>query len=143
MAGCAAREAAPKPGAAPARTAPATGSDRDTAADALTSELSTLAVYRALARRHVAAQLQIEPLIAVQRRHVDALVDALDLDEPPTTPTVNLVATPVDVAIADAARDAARGRLAECRRVESGSLASMLASMAAAHQVVASLWAPE
>jgi hypothetical protein len=124
-------------------TSLAAASDGDIALHALTSEQTTLAVYRQLARRTPAAAKSIAPLIAVQRRHVDALVSALGLDQPPSTPTVDVVATPVDVAIPETANHAARVRLADCRRSASGSLSSMFASMAAAHEVVASQWTAE
>jgi hypothetical protein len=148
--GCASSEPTSAGGAAPSTgpvtssgltTAVAAASDRDIALGALTSEQTALAVYRELARRNPATRKRIAPLIAVQGRHVDALVSALDLDQPPPTPTVDLVATPVDVAVPETAKHAARGRLADCRQTASGSLASMFASMAAAHQVVASQWA--
>jgi hypothetical protein len=120
--------------------APAAGSDRDIAVDALSREQRTLALYRTLLRRNSAARTRIAPLIAVQGRHVEALVGALGLEQPPSAPIVNIVATPVDVAIRNTAEHAARGSLADCRRAASGSLASMFASMAAAHRVVASQW---
>jgi hypothetical protein len=146
--GCATKASTPRPAPGPSTsgfvaTLPAGSSDRDIAVDALSREQTTLAVYRTLARRNPAARKRIESLIAVQRRHVEALVGALGLDQPRSAPIVDLVVTPVDVAIRETAEHAARGRLADCRRAASGSLASMLASMAAAHQVVASQWAVE
>jgi hypothetical protein len=149
--GCASKEPTSASGAAPTTvpvtsgftTGSAAGSDRDIALDALTSEQATLEVYRALSRRHRVALSQLMPLLSVQRRHVDALVTALQLDGPPSSPAVDVMPTPLDRTVAETAMRAAQDRLADCRRVESGNLASMLASMAAAHRVVASQWAAE
>jgi hypothetical protein len=125
-------------------SAPASGSDRDVAFAALRDEQRVLAVYSAVGRSSPRAEARIEPLVSVQRRHVQALVGALELTRAPSAPSVNLLATTPDQIVGGAATAAARKRLHDCERVESGSLASMLASMGAAHQVaaaVASDWA--
>jgi hypothetical protein len=118
----------------------ATGSDHDIVVAALKGEQATLAAYTALARTHPPARTRIAPLIGVQRQHVDALTTALQLDSPPPAPTVDEPVRPLGIAVLDLARRAARDRLADCRAVASGSVASMLASMAASHSVVASEW---
>lgn len=120
----------------------ATGSDRDIVVAALTSEQATLASYAALSRTHPAARKRIAPLIGVQRQHVAALAAALQLDSPPPAPTAAEPVRPLGSAVPDLARRAARDRLADCRAVASGSVASTLASMAASHSVVVAEWTP-
>jgi hypothetical protein len=144
LAGC--RSDGASPGVADAATTagppPATpGSDADIARHALNGEQALLGVYRRLARANPSARRRIAALIRVQGRHVDALVTALDLDGLPSAPTVTVArATPIATIVAGAATHAGDARRRDCRRVESGALASMMASMAAAHAVVAAQW---
>jgi hypothetical protein len=126
-----------------ATSTPGAGSDRDVALGALADEQRALAVYGALARRRPETRARIAALVAIQRRHVEALTAALELDRPPSQPTVEMSTGPPARAVGETATGAAAARLADCRRVVSGSLASMLGSMGAAHQAVASQWAPQ
>jgi hypothetical protein len=122
-------------------TETALASDRQITASAMDDEQSVLALYVGVARRVPQVRQRLAPVIAAQRRHVDALAAALGLDAPPPPPAATgVLRRPLGRAIAEAAGQAARARLADCGRVESGSLASMLASMAASHRVVAALW---
>jgi hypothetical protein len=124
-------------------SARASGSDRDIALAALSDEQRALAIYQAVGRSFPRVQTAIEPVIAVQRRHVQTLAEALELHRPPGPPA-NLLPTSPDQIVVTAATKAARQRLHDCAEVESASLASVLASMAAAHQVtvaVAAGWA--
>jgi hypothetical protein len=124
-------------------SARASGSDRDIALAALSDEQRALAIYQAVGRSFPRVQTAIEPVIAVQRRHVQTLAEALELHRPPGPPA-NLLPTSPDQIVVTAATKAARQRLHDCAEVESPSLASVLASMAAAHQVtvaVAAGWA--
>jgi hypothetical protein len=123
-----------------AASGPVPESDRAVALDALADEQKVLGIYRALTRSYPRARRPIAALIVVQKRHVDALIGALEIDAPPMSPAVDIPLTAPDIAIPAWAWRAARNRLADCTRVESGSLASMLASMAASHSVVAAEW---
>jgi hypothetical protein len=120
--------------------APTESSDRDRALAALADEQAVLAAYAAVARSQRRLRARVAPLLAVQRRHIEALVDALGLDRAPAPPpSAPDAGSPAQVG--DIASRAARGRLADCRLAASGSLASMLASMSASHRVVAAQWA--
>jgi hypothetical protein len=108
---------------------------------ALRDEQSVLETYRTLSRQSPSHRRQLAPLIAAQRRHVDVVCDALGLGEPPAPPAVHPPGAPVPQAVSQTAERAVLERLADCEAVAAGSVASLLASMAAAHQVVAALWA--
>jgi hypothetical protein len=98
-----------------------------------------LALYRGLAAGHPDFRVLLRPLVGVQREHVSALATALDTTFP-SPGHVAVPGRPAQAVVAEAERLAAR-RVADCQEVESGGLASLLASMAAAHHVVAFEWA--
>jgi rubrerythrin len=126
-------------------SAPTSESDLDIATAALRDEQRALATYQAVGRSFPRVRTVIEPVIAVQRRHVQTLAEALQSNRPPSPP-VNLPLTSPDQIVVSAATHAARKRLHDCAQVESGSLASLLASMAAAHRVAAAVaaeWADQ
>jgi hypothetical protein len=134
LSGCGSRSAVP---AADTASGPS-GGDRAVALAALQDEAGGLALYAELARRTQPLRGRLHRLVAVQQQHVDALETALGGASAHATD--RLTPGPAADAIATEAKGLSARRLADCRKVADGALASMFASMAAAHAVVAAQW---
>ena len=121
-----------------ATSAPAAGSDREIALEALADERLALSVYSGVARRHRDLRDVRRTLVAIQRRHVDTLAAALEQAAASHDAAV-VAGSPALAVIAEAQR-LQDNRFADCQQVEDGNLASMLASMYAAHKAIEIEW---
>jgi hypothetical protein len=114
--------------------------DRQLALDVVADEQGLLAAYVRLARDNPPLRARIRPLVDGERRHVRVLADALALERRPAAGRVIAIAGPASVVLHQIASGAARRRLRDCASASSGAVASVLASMAAAHSVAAGAW---